>query len=272
MFDGTDVVLWDRFCKVLDGGKSGLTVRRNILDIDRAKYDKRGPAWAESDKDRLREEQNCRHVIPQRMVGLPEFIMDVVSRNVNRCVQVAKADAKRIMDRFHSAEDPHLVAPYKDALARAHRLNVKCNPLMLRELQTIEAHVKNVMMKHRKQIRGDFTLKAIEERQDILRGLSVAFSLSGFLATLQAQPVMPSGDIQINELDAIGHTEAELIMASYAYLVDRDGKKESRFPYDVAFRNLCKIKADACGGRMILYDHYLKFKLDRMYCPPQRQF
>ena len=138
---------------------------------------------------------------------------------------------------------------------------------MEKELSVLKAHVVKCWEAHRNDMRQktpmrtklmspsklkvseSFTDQPIEARQDILRKNSREFASFPVVESL----FMSSDDIA-------------LIRASCAYVYDYEKKKYgpppsfTRFPWDVAMRELCTIKAKATGRHKTVsgdfYDHF----------------
>lgn len=148
--------------------------------------------------------------------------------------------------------DETLIAPWNDAYARAQRaVKEGGGSGMLAELELIAQHVRDTREKHREamahraQTRTDglmspskkgkhkkdyFAEMPIEKRQDVLRDISKAFASK------------PMGLIYYSERDI------KVLRASYAYIHDLESQNHrrvtwTRFPWDVAMRQLCAIKA-----------------------------
>lgn len=138
--------------------------------------------------------------------------------------------------------DTDLTKPWKDFVADAHTHAE--NQIAM---ERIEEHVRKVRKEwgKKREAKGsgtnrrrsdkavDFTNLPISERQDILRALSQSFA-SGL------------DDLRIT----IGRNgpSIPILVASCAYCVDYQiSGSWTRFPWDVAFRDLCEIKAKALG-------------------------
>ncbi|KAJ7129577.1 RNA dependent RNA polymerase-domain-containing protein [Mycena epipterygia] len=258
------------FCKTLDGTKTGLTVRPQVFKKDQATYNKRAPVWKEATEKTKKKDQydqtNQLNLVRDPELG--SFIMDKLYRHADRGRWGSDwgKHLKDEMDRKFK-EAPHvvdgdLIAPWlafvekekakKDAdetrrvhiaLLAQHTLNAAELSAMDREVATrllaeaqtspqsdverIRKHVDDLCIKHKSKIDGKFTRLPIERRQDILRELSREFATG------------PPG-LSMDE------DEAARIKASYAYWVDAEQRRWgvgwSRFPWDVAFRELCLIK------------------------------
>jgi len=103
--------------------------------------------------------------------------------------------------------------------------------LAQKELDGLTQSVRNIHSCHCEQVRGakGFTDRNITTRQEILRRLSAQFRVE---ASNKAFIFFSSEDILT-------------VMASYACTLEP--VKGFRFPYDVAFRTLCEIKAKSIG-------------------------
>ncbi|KAJ6628702.1 RNA dependent RNA polymerase-domain-containing protein [Mycena sp. CBHHK59/15] len=259
------------FCKTLDGAKTGLTVHPDIFSKDQSTYERRPPAWKEAEKKKGHSNNTAD---PSNMInlgrpsGLHTFIMDKLHRHANRATWGSTwgRQIKEELDKKFTAPhivDADLTGPWyafekkektkkeandqrrKDiALLAEHTLNASNVPhgtfeiaqRMLKEVRTpaqsdlekIQEHVQSVYAKHKSKIDGKFTKLPIEKRQDILRELSRDFATG-------------PPDLSIDT------DEAARVKASYAYFYDSEQRRGSftpwsRFPWDVAFRELCLIK------------------------------
>ncbi|KAJ6485142.1 RNA dependent RNA polymerase-domain-containing protein [Mycena vitilis] len=259
------------FCKTLDGAKTGLTVLPNVYRKDQQTYDKRAPVWKEAEKKRGQkqgiDQSNMKNLA--RGTDLGDFIMDKLYRHADKgrwgseWGKQLKDEIDRKFLAVRHVVDADLTAPWlefvqRDAVKKdksdrktaeivmlaTHTLKMvelsaadkDVATRMLTEAQTtpesdadrIRKHVEGVYAKHKTKIDNKFTKLPIERRQDILRELSRDLSTG------------PPG----LWMDA---PEAARITASYAYWYDCDQRrfewtKWSRFPWDVAFRELCLIK------------------------------
>lgn len=138
------------------------------------------------------------------------------------------------------SRDEDLARPYEAAKLRAQNCTI-----LEEDLAVIRGHVERVHTEWKTKLRAKgashkspqanklksaFTNLSIEVRQDILRSLSKEFAN------------VPPTHVLSNE-------EALRLMASYAYIQDVEiDRGRSHFPWDVAMRHLCRIKADAIGG------------------------
>lgn len=278
--------LYIRFCNVLDGSKSGRSVNPKVL-VNHRIYDGRQPTWAETKRDASTAKQN-NMVSPERgraseHIKSERFIMDVIHEVLAKAVADAFDELIRVLNNYPQAQDADLIAPYREAEMRSDELAKEGNPRLARELKTLRAHVEDMKIRHKNDIGvgKTFTNKPIEVRQDTLRRLSFGFSLPSFRENLACEAERLSAErddastskfpAPISKLLAMSSEEAERVLASYAYLHDWEvsGEKGTRFPFDVAFSILCKIKAGAAegGGATILRGIYLKLGVHRAYCP-----
>lgn len=189
----------------------------------------------------------------KRDTSLGYFIMDTLSKHVHI---ICSNHRRRIEPHLGPLSkvplDQDLARPYLDAERTAAELLEAGQPAKFEELQRIKRHVeemyakvseaKSIAAAPAKKLRGGkgsmnagagkspFTDLPIERRQDILRERSKEFHAG------------PTGLRCFDDPTAI--------KASYAYYYDheRASLKWSRFPWDVAMRALCEIKAKARGG------------------------
>lgn len=242
--------LRSRFCAVLDGSKTGLTVDPEVLQKDRASYNCRPPAWKETTEKK--KEDGANQNLPNvkrlgRVCGI-EFIMDAIQKQgkMDYDMYLGKYEDFKKREGVDTKLDDDLTGPWRDAQERAERNRDKF-PRMLEELELIAAHVHEIRIEHRKMMRwqdpktpasshkhggkADFTKKPIVVRQDELRDLSEQFAESP------------------NVEDLVFFDKASLarVRASYAYLHDyketRGAIRWTAFPFDMAMRELCAIKA-----------------------------
>ena len=248
-----------RFCACLDGSKTGLVVKKEVFDKDRSRYGRRPPAWKETEEEALRNEHANVLNMP-RGKDLAQFIMDELKRKGNDLarMQIIKYDfllKGGTNNERSSSSDEHLLLPWLNAQRRAEQFSeaTGCDRLK-QDLALISQHVKNVRIQHREIVTlkhstpnakslkktggkdggATFTSLDIVTRQDVLRDLSQKFA------------TYPSSIVSFDE------EEIRRLMASYAYLHDSEEQKHkstkwTRFPWDVAMRSLCEIKAKALG-------------------------
>lgn len=238
---------------ILDGAKTGLKIRPDVLSVDIKKWNKRPPKWKESDEDKEmvmngRANQNQNNL--ERPSNLPRFIMDIIydqsKKEGDRIIGQIEATFKGTESTVNPV-DPHLTAPWlaQKALAQRWKTEMKSDRKEL-DLQRIADHVQEIYEEHAAQVKikgntkatkatkggSAFTNLPIQDRQDTIRALSKKFVS------------MPPPD----ELMMLG-PEIASTKASYAYLYgsERVSQKWCRFPWDVALRELCAIKATALG-------------------------
>lgn len=244
----------------LDGFKTGMTVRDEILKEDTKMYQKRPPKWKETDEDRDRfhasgqNEQNL-----QRPNFLGRFIMDELHKQaeVEGNYWLAKIESHfEAPNRCKLDED--LVTPWNKAIELSNRwATEENNTRMKEELEAITKHVKQIYIDYRSLLSSPskgprtpkkvvpFTGQPIEMRQDAIRGQSKKFA-----------SFPPPGKFLMQD------EEIARLRASYAYKYDHETRcgSWSRFPWDVAMRELGAIKARATGRHKTIagefYDHF----------------
>jgi hypothetical protein len=261
-----------RFCKVLDGAKTGLKILPGTLKADLDNYhcnSTRGPKWKDKKTDSSYDQSN----LPYLTRGKGNFIhgpciMDVLLTSAKKECTRALIEIDTVFSPLNIEGDPHLLQPWKDAMQMAERGSSEAVKRKKLDLSLIAIHVHALYTEHRVKMamkeaptgpstnlngsskRTSFTKLPIEIRQDILRALSRKFSSS-------PRP---------EELDSI-MDEATIarLRASYAYTYDAQMKSArgwSRFPWDVAMRELCAIKARALGPhKTVVTGFYERFKL-----------
>ncbi|CAA7259841.1 unnamed protein product [Cyclocybe aegerita] len=250
------------FCMTLDGIKTGMSVLPETEREDAKKYNKRAPRWKETEEERDRKTSNETNAKRPRELG--RFIMDELH---NKATTEGENWLVRIGNHFKSVAsaktDEALVEPYRKALEMCRRwATEEGNHRPSEDLKKLEEHVRKVYDDHRtemsspkktsrsspKKDKGSFTDQPIEVRQDKIRELSRRFA-----------DFPKPGELMMHD------EEVARIRASYAYYYDCERRRGydvpwSRFPFDVAMRELCAIKARAAGRYKVVdggfYDHF----------------
>ena len=234
-----------RFCNILDGGKSGLTVLPEVMKRDTKRYQKRSPVWKEIGED-TRPETNEINV--QRPRGMNEFIMDAILSHARIHRNTKLKQVEGVFAGIHGFIDPCLMKPWQDAESRVLRMRSSNNGVamaMEAELSKIRGHVEKIREDYKKNIRHDFTGLKIERRQDVIRSLARDFS---------AGP-------DVSSFLFFSSEEVARLKASYAYTYDST-RKSSKFPWDVAMRELGTIKARSLGpSKTVVLGFYERFVL-----------
>ncbi|THU89976.1 hypothetical protein K435DRAFT_276844 [Dendrothele bispora CBS 962.96] len=241
---------------VLDSAKSGHKIEQKTLKDYRDRYKSIGKlAWKEAGfmtpKPKFASQDNALQWRPQRPEKLGPFIMDTL-----RCT--AEQEGRKWLDKVEEISglkgrikpDEDLLRPYKHALKTA---TDRSNDAFLSDLKLITDHVSTIHGKYERSLGSaeGFTSQHIVVRQDTLRGISKEFNS------------LPKPDaLQTIQDEA---TIARL-RASYAYYFDAFMRKSpgnwTRFPWDVALRELCEIKARALGPwHASTQSFYERFKL-----------
>ncbi|KAH9852493.1 RNA dependent RNA polymerase-domain-containing protein [Lenzites betulinus] len=225
------------FCAILDGSKTGVTVDPAAFKEHKAKWASGRLNWKDPDYDGM---------LVKRESGLGKFIMDALSSQVH---SICEKERVRIDAHLGPLEgsavklDEDLARPYLLAKQHAQSLRDEGQPAKWDELRRIERHVEGIYAKALGAKNGSaagggtkspFTEMPIEKRQDILREQSKEFH---------------AGPADLRCFD-----DPTAIKASYAYYYDygRHKRRWSRFPWNVAMRALCEIKAKACGSSKTL--------------------
>lgn len=237
------------FCLVLDGAKTGLKVSPHVLSKDRKEYAQKILEWKEFSKDPKEGSTDETNAARAKPLAGRKFVMDIIQGYAKKQGEIQLSRVEQRMNACSAfVADEELTGPWNEALIIAERPQ---NRDRLKDMNAIKMHVQRVYQKHRKQVNpahgrrnvptspkkgAAFTDLPIETRQDELRALSKEFAAK------------PSPE----DLVAITGTEAAVIKASYAYLYDTEqragaGTKWTRFPWDMAMRELCAIKGRARG-------------------------
>jgi RNA-dependent RNA polymerase len=258
-----------RFCLCLDGLKTGMTVKDEILKNDTKTYQKRPPEWKETEEERnqfLASGQNEKNL--QRPKGLRRFIMDELHElgKGEKDMWLARIESHFEAQSRRNVRDEDLVAPWDRAMKLGKKwIKEEKNNRMKQELDEIAKHVERVYEDHRVAFSPKkassrssprlmarecvpFTELPIEARQDAIRKLSRNFV-----------SFPPPGKFLMQD------EEIARLRASYAYKHDHDRWQffkppGTSFPWDVGMRELGAIKARATGGHKTVvgefYDHF----------------
>ena len=222
---------------LLDGSKTGLILKPEVRKRDVVQWLQRPPLpWKPS-------KQQAGSDIPldfsngpslKRKKGLPPFILVELRRGGQKIEHELKEKFKK-KPRCYSL-DSHLAVPFKKAKERAReQKEIDGYSRPLEELELIKKHVEYMWKKHREKVTSyrpnspskkvGFTELRITDRQDILRDLSREFN---------SEPA---------NLRTMSEVELLRVRASYAYIYDYEKSSDksgfTRFPWDVAFRELC---------------------------------
>jgi RNA-dependent RNA polymerase len=202
---------------VLDGSKTGLTVRSDVLHQDTRKWQGRGPYWKKTSEDKAKLSDAQIEELCGRG-GRPPFIMDVIAKEAPKA---GKRKLQEIQNLFsltaHGVSDAHLTRPWLHAIQVAHRYReVEHCDRRHRDLEKIRLHVE-AMYQKRQTLRGGSNSSP--------RSLSREFI---------SEP--PPDRLLMDKHDI------SLVKASYAYLFDSWRSSWSDFPWEMAMRELCSIK------------------------------
>ncbi|KAF7350497.1 Dimethylaniline monooxygenase [Mycena venus] len=257
-----------QFCKILDAPKTGYELKQVTRNADAKVFGHaRGPAWKNRNKEAAGIAMNTlcleRKVDTKNPKVSRPFIMDVLNTAATSQEAGWKRDAEAFFRLFEEREvilDPHLAKPWDDFEDFARRRGLDGDNKPNKDLAIIGKHVEDMYRRHSKARLGQskncsFTDRTIEYRQDTLRALSRDFAAS------------PSPEQMFTLFDPV---EIARLRASYAYVYDHKECQRyklansawSRFPWDVALRDLCKIKVDALGPhKAVTINFYERFKL-----------
>ncbi|KAG6907743.1 hypothetical protein DXG01_007543 [Tephrocybe rancida] len=256
-----------KFCKVLDGAKSGLRIRSETYESDQRDYNTTRVMWKEPPPDKnetphYTERANLpytRRGTTHHIQAKEKFIMDALLRasKKERDRVLANMEESRLFGPLGVVTDSHLSQPWDDAVKASKKGDPRVAQAMQDDLTKIKHHVEFVYQEYKANRKiGDkpFNKAAIEARQDVLRKMSK-------LLTSHPTP---------DEMEV--HTDTALIArlrASYAFIHDlRQNSRGiypwSRFPWDLAMRELCLIKANALGpSKTVTNGFYERFRLSR---------
>ena len=259
-----------RFCRVLDAPKTGWRIRPGTLSADLREYSHiSGPQWKAMEKDKKKSGKSMgnmsnvaylkRDFSSQWVQG--RFIMDALRNAAIKERNHLLTEMHELFKPLENEPDADLIRPWADAEAWAERGEPTFVKKKKLDLSRIAKHVHVIYKQHKDHLKNhnninagvQFTELPIEVRQDKLRSISKAF-VSG---------------PQIEDLETIPDAATlARYRASYAYKYDAEMNSRfeapgwSRFPWNVAFRELCSIKASALGPhKTVTGNFYERFKL-----------
>ncbi len=261
--------IWFRFCRVLDAPKTGWRIKPASYQADLSQYHTRPPQWKEfisnkKDKSKAPKFDTSNMKYLERDNKSPfvkgKFVMDILVNAADREKERLFVEMKRVSAPLDEGPDPDLILPWDNLVQWAERGKPEAVEMKRRDLGRIAIHVHQVYRMHtailitsRSKGPGSshFTGLPIEERQDRLRKVSKAFA-SG--PPLEDLPTIVDKD------------QLARFRASYAYKYDAEQKQQhdgwSRFPFNVAMRELCDIKARTLGTHKVVQNSfYERFKL-----------
>lgn len=248
----------------MDAAKTGWTVKPDSYKGDLTLYSHRGPEWKEvigkKDKSKTGKIDTSNQTYLKRDTNSPYvkgvFVMDVLVNAANREKKKLFIEMEQVFALVTKGPDNDLTLPWDKFLQWAERGSADAVKLKRMDLGRIAIHVQNTYRMHSNMMKqlpgkGHFTGLPIEDRQDRLRTVSKAFA--------SGPPLEELPTIVDNELLA-------RCRASYAYKYDAEQQENhavwSRFPFNVAMRELCDIKARASGiHKVVQNSFYERFKL-----------
>lgn len=237
---------------MLDGSKTGLRVKPEVLKKDQRKYSSTCKWKEKLEGDDEKESHDNKVYAKRDGVGNRAFIMDQLQAHAKTLYDLVTAKLEQFFKSKFPQVDEELKRPWLEACARADQASRDFGENRMRkELEKIKEHVETLRQEHRDSVRhslscqrkgASFTDLPIEQRQDLLRRYSRMFAAA------------PTG------LVSMSPSEAAHVKASYAYTFDAEstkaGPKWTRFPWDVAMRDLCEIKAKQSGSPMTVSGHF----------------
>jgi len=251
----------------MDAAKTGWRVKPDSYKGDLTLYSHREPKWKEiigkrKDKSKSGKIDTSNQTYLERDTNSPyakgDFVMDVLSKAADRKKEKWFIEMDQVFAPLAQGPDPDLTLPWDNLLQWAERGSPDSRRLKRMDLAKIAIHVQkvyrmhsNVLKPNKQQGKGYFTGLPIEDRQDRLRKISTAF-VSG--PPLEELPTIVDNDLLAR------------CRASYAYKYDAEQQENravwSRFPFNVAMRELCDIKARASGiHKVVQNSFYERFKL-----------
>lgn len=228
------------------------------------------PQWYAASKEKKKKmfkpryDPSINNTYLQRKLSSPhvkgEFIMDRLRREADAEKERIMIQSDIIFAPLNNQPDADLIAPWDAAVIWAERPsgNKESTKAKKKALGLIATHVHGIYGMHKHIFRqrdtgGSFTDQPIDRRQDQLRKLSQEFASKPLLEDV---PDIPD------------QATLDRWRASYAYKYDaeqnlKNGEQGwSRFPWNVALRELCVIKARSLGPyKVVANNFYERFKL-----------
>lgn len=248
-----------RFTTVLDGRKTGKTVRQEVFKEHRRRFADRQLKWKEPERKKGEGELAAGYNLPHVKQN-PKFIMEELVSFGRELKDEMLQKIEKKLQSYPNEADSTLIQPYMELLQKVQGLRSHNKPgddiiadALEADLEIIRGHVEEIYRQHKDELKrqaaaaaatsgAGFTGLTIGKRQDILRKLSKKF---------HSKPERSQLRVLYSE------NEITRIKASYAYYYDSKNPSPTRFPWNVAFRVLCVIK---CGGEVKpihrhFYDH-----------------
>ncbi|KZO93158.1 hypothetical protein CALVIDRAFT_566868 [Calocera viscosa TUFC12733] len=246
--DERAVILAHMFTTSLDGAKSGKRIEADIAEVFRQELSFYPPEWKMA-QEKLKKGFRA-HPGKRQQIEQPDFVMEKLRLEGQK---LFKEHLGLYLDKckeMKSAEDDDLVEPWKIAERLGDEFGPDFKDLVEKEVKAIAKHVNAMRKKHRtalqprKSNKGSaehqFATMHITDRQDVLRALSAEFAAG------------PPED-EVLFLTRFGLLDR--VRASAAYHIDWEldtkakgsSNRGTDFPFNVAMRALCDIKARARG-------------------------
>ena len=223
----------------MDGAKTGYTIRSERHKADQ-KYHQ-APDWRAVHKGK---EVTASQSHPlQRLHTKDVFIMDTLVLEAKRIesewlakVEMAFQSPTAASQGCSAQVDADLLEPYITARNLA---TTRGDRGLKHDLDLMRDHVANTAKSFLKEVRGPaFTARKIEARQDTLRKLSALFDSAPKIEDMRS--ITDSATLATLRASMAYHDDV-------AVNADRSDAS-SRFPFSVAFRDLCGIKSRAVGN------------------------
>jgi hypothetical protein len=236
---------------VLDGRKTGKSVLKDVLNKHHREFGQKKLLWKEASRKKSEGElAPDSNINPTRQ---PCFIMEKLAMHGKVLERQHLAQLEQQKKSFKNEPDPVLLKPKEEVERKIknHRAKEEDDPahaaaadFLEHDYKLLRNHVEAMYQQHRDDMReatlkhsekarpttltgAAFTNLSIQTRQDILRKSSRNF---------HARPLE-------DEFLVLTTAAVDRIKASYAYFYDSQQTQPTRFPWDVAFRVLCCIKA-----------------------------
>ncbi|EAU84823.2 RNA-directed RNA polymerase [Coprinopsis cinerea okayama7 len=276
------------FCLTLDGSKTGMKVKKDVLDRDSREFNHRAPAWKETEeeKDKMMHNSNSNQLNLKRPKNLPTFIMDHLyqASASNRDEWLVKVDAHYAKFGHKLAFDETLLQPFYDVLKKCDEKKPATYDFAgalavwktivkpgepyeeekegyRRDIKLVYHHIQEIWEDHRLALcQGSGDSGSSPHKRGSPQKISPRKG-AGFteLPIERRQDIIRalSKRFAAKPDPAKMHTvESHLsaFKASYAYFFycfkshEKGRSYGAQFPFDVAFRALCAIKVGASNG------------------------
>jgi hypothetical protein len=228
------------FTTVLDGRKTGKTIRKEWLHEHQKRFGSKPLGWKEDLRNKSEGSLAPQSNVKPVRTAKGTFILEELVNFGKKLQKKRLGELEQWKKGFEHKRDQELLEPILEVQRMIDENDDTAAALLKEDYERIKVHVENMWKLHRDEMAqlltndkkgspsttgASFTNLPIQRRQDKLRRLSSNF---------HAEPT---------KFKVMSKVTADQIKASYAYSYDLEQGKPTRFSWNVAFRVLCCIKA-----------------------------